>query len=140
MVRFDAVRSAEEVPFLPAHRMHRRQNRHVRSHENVGTNMNRCTIHAGEVEIRVGIFADCCKNAVVELDRSLQIGVFSPLRDQLRHDGVPLFLLGLQGIVILLAQRMSFLAQSDELLIRRIVQLSGEHFLFFGHDDSPVIL
>ena len=72
-----AVRLGEHVALLPAKRVHRRQQRNVRTHEDVCPDGDGRAVETGEVEVGVAVFADRGKAAVVKLDRTLDIGVFA---------------------------------------------------------------
>ena len=61
------------ISVLPAQRVHRGQQGHIRSHEYVVSDIHRTTVHAGEIEIGIGIDSYRCQKTIVELDRPLQI-------------------------------------------------------------------
>ncbi len=124
-----AVRFFVLISVLPAKWVHGREDRNVGPEEHVVADGDGTAVNAGKVEVCVHIFTHFGKATVVELYRSLQvdIGVYAELLDYLAAA-----LVGLGQGVIAYAEGMGFFAQAGKLFVRGVVDLSCEHFFFFG--------
>ena len=124
-----AVRRLAHVAVLPAQRMHRRQQGHIRPEQHIVADGDWRAVQHGEVEVREHAVAHRGVHAIVEEHRSQDVQVLAMVGEQVVQHGGPGLMIAARQRVEPGAQVASAFAQCRQLRVGRVVEFSIQHLL-----------